>query len=263
MALDLYIDGFAFCTQPPQPQDFAPWFEARRLRRMETQSAQILLASCQALEMAGQPVAQEKPFALSLGIGPGSLQNTCKFIDSILQDGDELSSPTAFAGSVHNSAGLTLSLFLNLRGPCVTSGQFNTSFGAALLTAQSFLYNAMAPYVLVAVADSVNPVACALREKYPQVLGGAFSAGYPTHAAAAFLISARKTPHAKAKITDFQFSCLQPAYVPSLGDGWAPLAAAPAIQLCSLLKQEKNHFEIKDNSLGVCTVIKGELLNAY
>ena len=24
MALDLYIDGFAFCTQTPQPQDFAP-----------------------------------------------------------------------------------------------------------------------------------------------------------------------------------------------------------------------------------------------
>lgn len=53
MALDLYIDGFAFCTQTPQPQDFAPWFEARRLRRMEAQSAQMLFASCQALEMAG------------------------------------------------------------------------------------------------------------------------------------------------------------------------------------------------------------------
>lgn len=184
-------------------------------------------------------------------------------MDSILQDGDELSSPTAFAGSVHNAAGLTLSLFLNLRGPCLTSGQFNTSFGAALLTAQSFLYSAMAPYVLVAVADSVNPVACALREKYPQVLGGAFSAGYPTHTAAALLISAQKTPHAKAKITDFQFLCRQPAYVPCLGEGWAPLAAGPAIELCSLLKQGKNHFEIKDNSLGVCTVIKGELLNAY
>ena len=263
MALDLYIDGFAFCTQTPQPQDFAPWFEARRLRRMEAQSAQMLFASCQALEMAGQPVAQEKPFGLSLGIGPGSLQNTCKFMDSILQDGDELSSPTAFAGSVHNAAGLTLSLFLNLRGPCLTSGQFNTSFGAALLTAQSFLYSAMAPYVLVAVADSVNPVACALREKYPQGVAGALSTGYPTHTAAALLISAQKTPHAKAKITDFQFLCRQPAYVPGLGDGWAPLAAGPAIELCSLLKQGKNHFEIKDNSLGVCTVIKGELLNAY
>ena len=263
MALDLYIDGFAFCTQPPQPQDFAPWFEARRLRRMETQSTQILLASCQALEMAGQPVAQEKPFALSLGIGPGSLQNTCKFIDSILQDGDDLSSPTAFAGSVHNSAGLTLSLFLNLRGPCVTSGQFNTSFGAALLTAQNFLYSSMAPYVLVAVADSLNPMVDALREKYPCLLSGDLHGDYPSHTAAAFLISARKTPHTKAQITDFQFSCQQTADVPSLGEGWAPLAAAPAIQLCSLLKQKERTFEVKDVSLGVCTVIKGEIFHAY
>lgn len=263
MALDLYIEGFASWAQEPKPEDFSPWFEARRLRRVDGLSARLLLSACRALEMAGQPVTQEKPFGLSLGIGPGSLQNTCKFMDSILQDGDELSSPTAFAGSVHNAPGLTLSLFLNLRGPCVTSGQFNTSFGAALLTARSFLHSGMAPYVLVAVGDSLNPVAQALNGQYPARVEYPLAQDIASMQTAAFLLSPQKTPASKARITNFDFSFVHPAYCPSVGEAWAPLAAAPAIQLCTLLEQPGNHFDLTASSLGVCSFLKGETFYAY
>lgn len=263
MALDLYIEGFAVCAQEPKPEDFSPWFEARRLRRVDGLSARLLLSACRALDMAGQPVTQEKPFGLSLGVGPGSLQNTCKFMDSILQDGDELSSPTAFAGSVHNAPGLTLSLFLNLRGPCVTSGQFNTSFGAALLTARAFLHNGMAPYVLLAVGDSLNPVARALNRQYPARLACTPAPDTAPVQAAAFLLSPQKTPASKARIMDFDFTFAQPAYCPAVGEDWAPLAAAPAIQLCGLLERPGHHFTLTASSLGVCSFLKGESFYAY
>lgn len=77
------------------------------------------------MSAAGLDVNAPKNTGLSVAVGAGSLESTCKFMDTIIDDGDELSSPTAFAGSVHNSTGLTLSAFLHLSGPCVTTGQFD------------------------------------------------------------------------------------------------------------------------------------------
>lgn len=262
MTAEMYIEGFGVCEETPQAQDFAAWFEGRRLRRLDELSLRLLLASCRALTRAGMQTADEKPFGLSLGVGAGSLQSTCKFIDSILQDGDELSSPTAFAGSVHNAAGLCLSLFLNLRGPCVTVGQFNNSFGAALLTAQSFLAARQAPYVLVAVADSLNPVARDLCGQFPSALSKQKEENWNFSSAAAFLVSPRRTPHSLACLSRFEFFVQDPHYVSPRAQEWAPLAARPAAELCRALSGQEKHFSLRFMSQGVCTFLQGENLHA-
>lgn len=166
MDTNLYINGFSSFTGDVPAEWFSPYIELRRLRRMEKIVKNTLFCSFQALEQAGLSVQEPKNMGLCIAAGAGSLENTCKFMDSIFEDGDELSSPTAFAGSVHNSTGLALSMHLNIQGPCVTIGQFESSFPAAIMTAVSFLQKGCCEQIVVAVADEVNPVAADYAPKH-------------------------------------------------------------------------------------------------
>ena len=155
----LYINGFAYLIGDAAAEDFAPFTEVRKLRRMEGICKNALLCAFRALEQAGADLAAPKEnTGLSIAMGAGALESTCKFMDSIITDGDALSSPTAFAGSVHNSAGLALSMFLRIKGPCLITGQLDASFAGALLTARQLLAKKMCRDVLVAVAEDVNPL---------------------------------------------------------------------------------------------------------
>ncbi len=167
--IKFYINGFSAFSGDVSLEQFTPYVETRRLRRMETMAKNALFCSYQALEQAALPLHEPKNMALSVAVGAGSLENTCKFMDSILDDGDELSSPTAFAGSVHNSTGLVLSLFLHTSGPCITTGQFEASFPAALLTAISFLHKGACEQALVVVAEDINGVAQTYAPLQPQL----------------------------------------------------------------------------------------------
>lgn len=244
---EFFVNGFSSLTGDALPADFAPYFEARRLRRMETIAKNALLCSCRALEMAGADLNAPKDTGLSLAVGAGSLESTCKFMDSIIDDGDELSSPTAFAGSVHNSTGLSLSVFLRLNGPCVTTGQFDFSFAGALLTAREFLKRGMCADALVAAAEDVNPSAAVLAPQYTDlfapVLRGA--KGPFVRAAAAFAISLEPTDKTLFAVEKFSFRCL---------DGICPCSEFPSAAAAALetarLCQAGGAFLLKDAFAG-------------
>ena len=203
-----YINGFSFLEGDATVENFAPYFEARRLRRMEIISKNALFCSAQALSQAGLDIHAPKEMGLSVAVGAGSLESTCKFMDSIIDDGDELSSPTAFAGSVHNSTGLTLSLFLHLNGPCVTTGQFDFSFAGALLTAQEFLEREMCAEVLVSVAEDINPVAAEYAPRDRSLFSSVIRnpEGPFVRAAAAFILSKKPTPYSLFAVEKLSFS---------------------------------------------------------
>lgn len=203
----IYFNGFASLANDASLEQFVPYVEPRRLRRMEAMAKNTLLCSFRALEQAQMPLTSLKTMGLSVAVGAGSLENTCKFMDSILQDGDELSSPTAFAGSVHNSTALSLSIFLNINGPCVTTGQFEASFPAALLSACSFLHQGACEDVLIAVAEDVNGVAASYApnhvELFQQLLRTA--RGPFERAAAAMVLSTNPQP-GSFELTRFEFN---------------------------------------------------------
>jgi len=202
----LFIEGVSFLRGDASSEAFAPFVQVRQLRRMETIAKNVLLCSFRACEQA--QITDRSEMGISISCGAGSLENTCKFLDSIIQDGDELSSPTAFAGSVHNATGLTLSLFLGSHGPCVTTGQLEGSFGAAFLTAQQFLAQKMCPRVLVAVTEDINPVAADLLPADPARFAALFPRpqGPFERVAAAFVVTAEKTPRSFVEITRFEFA---------------------------------------------------------
>ncbi|MGN0022700.1 MAG: beta-ketoacyl synthase chain length factor [Elusimicrobiaceae bacterium] len=166
----LYLNGFYCLTGEAKAEDFSPFMDIRKLRRAETIAKNVLYCSFKALAQAGVNTSEEKNFGISLAMGAGALGNTLKFMDSIIEDGDELSSPTAFAGSVHNSTALMLSMLLNVKGPCVVTGQLDSSFAGALLTAQQFLAKKMCRQVLVAVTEDVNPLIDEILSKDANIL---------------------------------------------------------------------------------------------
>ena len=192
----LFINGFSYLLGDAQPEDFVPFTEPRKLRRMEGISKNALLCAYRAFEQAGiDTAAVKEDMGLSIAMGAGALESTCKFMDTIIADGDALSSPTAFAGSVHNSAGLTLSMFLHIKGPCLITGQLDASFAGALLTAQQLLAQQMCKNVLVAAAEDINPVFADLLPRYAQDFAP-FFCGYPRpfkRVAAAFAVSGEST----------------------------------------------------------------------
>jgi len=246
----MYLDGYATLTGVATAEDFAPYLEWRSLRRMEGMAKDALLCSCRALEQAGIDIKIPKDMGLSIAVGGGALESTCKFMDSILADGDELSSPTAFAGSVHNSTGLALSLSLHLQGPCVTIGQFDFSFPAALLTAGQFLQSGASTQALVVVADDVNPVLADCAPQYSaqfQHIVRQLSGPFVRHSAA-FVLSAKPTQYTQFELKEISFSRTNQ-------DGKETLP--PAEKLARLLAAGTS-FELHDLFAGATFCLKGD-----
>lgn len=161
----LYINGFSCLTGDAKPEELAAFVEVRSLRRAEQISKNALLCAYRALAQAQVDPSVQADMGISMAIGAGALGSTLKFMDSIIEDGDELSSPTAFASSVHNSVALMLSMFLHIKGPCVITGQLDASLAGALLTAQQFLARKMCSHVLVVLTEDVNPLLTQVLEK--------------------------------------------------------------------------------------------------
>ncbi len=246
MKTKFYINGFSAYNGDVPLDQFAKYVEGRRLRRMESIAKNVLFCSYQALEQAQIPLDIFKNMGLSVAVGAGSLENTCKFMDSILDDGDELSSPTAFAGSVHNSTGLALSMFLQITGPCITTGQFESSFPAALLNALVFLEKKMCHEVLVAVADDKNGVAASYAPLYPDLFVHLLR--NPTDSferqAAAFVVADRPFGQNPMELTAVEFS-----RVSGNIDGNVPKKAYFAQQVVERLHQH-TAFSWKDTFAG-------------
>ena len=252
---ELYVNGFSSCLGDVTSEQLTAYFEARRLRRVEAIAKNALWCSCQALDQAGHSVSAPKDLALSVAVGAGSLESTCKFMDSIINDGDELSSPTAFAGSVHNATGLTLSMFLNLHGPCVTTGQFDFSFAGALLTAQQFLQSAQAEEALVVVAEDINPVAAEYAPQDPALFASVLRCpqGPFVRAAAAFVFSLRPTAHSVYQINRLEFTRTQN---PAIDTATVSTAAWNALELAKRMRTEKS-FILTDSFACATLLIEG------
>ena len=151
----------AFLAGTPEPwsedatdtRALAEHLPARALRRVDHFTRMGLLAAFKAVEHAGVSPddLQDTGIVLATGYGPSKL--TFDFLDSIIDHGAPLSSPLAFSHSVHNIPAATIALKMHVTGPCFTVTQFETSVGAAFLTARSWLDEGRVERVLVGAVD--------------------------------------------------------------------------------------------------------------
>ncbi len=148
--------------------DIARLLPGVSLRRVPRLARMALLAALRAQEEAGGPQPET---GLVLGVPHGSVQMNMDFMDSILDHGPKLSSPTAFSCSVSNMCSGMLSLLLGLRAPCLTVSQFELSFAAALTAAITLLRGGRARRMLVCTVDELDArfSACCPELQHPEL----------------------------------------------------------------------------------------------
>ncbi|MDT0677336.1 beta-ketoacyl synthase chain length factor [Autumnicola musiva] len=150
MENNIYINGI--CSISAQPEN-APFSEAPleyhdsiitalapnykeyippiMLRRMSKAVKMGLVAAKRALKEANVEI----PDAIITGTGEGCKQDTEKFLQNMLDQDEELLSPTAFIQSTHNTVGGQIALNLKCTGYNVTYTQNSASLESAFLDA--------------------------------------------------------------------------------------------------------------------------------
>lgn len=101
----------------------------RRLKRLPRMALALAIA---AHEASGLPAP---PGAVFFGTGWGPLSETYDFFDNMCRSNEELTSPTNFVGSVHNSPAGQIAIHFQSTGPNITATGGDYSFEQALMTA--------------------------------------------------------------------------------------------------------------------------------
>lgn len=120
-----------------------------------------LALSC-ALDVV-RPEGETASTALILLSAYGSVGPTFDFLDSIINDGANLASPTAFSHSVTNMSAAYLSQLLHLTGPALSLTQ--PSFAAALEAAELLLKSEQAETVLLGAVSEYSETMSAVEKK--------------------------------------------------------------------------------------------------
>jgi 3-oxoacyl-[acyl-carrier-protein] synthase II len=135
------------------------FIKSRELRRLDHFSRVALLGACLACEDSGQELIGERT-GLIVASAYGASATTFSFLDSVIEDGDALASPTLFSNSVHNAAAAHIAKHLKITGPNLSLTQGRLSVPMALLTAAQWL-----------AEGRVDTVLCGAVDEYCDVLG--------------------------------------------------------------------------------------------
>ena len=144
----------------------------RALRRAGRFPRMAVLAAMDAWDAAGaggQDVAMDR-VGLIVATGLGPHERTFKFLDGILDCGDNSASPTDFSHSVHNAAAAYVTEILGWRGRSCTVTDFSAGFEQAVLLAQVWLAEGACDRVVVGAVEELGDVLLSL---LPRMLASA------------------------------------------------------------------------------------------
>ena len=151
-------------------------------RRADRFCKMTLLAATEAL--AGCEVPPERiGIILATAFGPHG--TVFKFVNDLLEFGDEQASPTVFSQSVHAAAASMVAAAAHLHGPALTVADLAFPFEEALALAEAWLAAGRCEAVLVGAADETSDVlAHVVRRKWAIASDGIArpaSAGRPAY----------------------------------------------------------------------------------
>ncbi|MCR5258849.1 MAG: beta-ketoacyl synthase chain length factor [Desulfovibrio sp.] len=216
--LDLRLRDAAWATSQEIPgtdtSQLAQIFPKLSLRRVPRAARTCLLATGLALQDASIcPEVLKIPGRTGIFVGTAfsSATTSMDFMDSILDGGPKLSSPTAFSHSVSNVEAGMLSLLLGIQGPCMTVTQFALSFAGALASAQAQLNSGRIDLALCGAMEERDA-------RFADVCSATnYSAQAPVADGAVFFVLARHKPGTPCLASGFG---TPPAFVaPLRGEG--------------------------------------------
>jgi len=139
-------------------RDYVKPLEARRMGKIMKSS---LLSSLKALKMAGL----EKTDAIITGTALGSLENTERLLQQIMEEGEVMLKPTYFMQSTHNTIGSNIAIRTKCHGYNVTYTQDDDSLAWAMRDAELLLRSGKCKTVLVGCHDETTPLYRSLMQR--------------------------------------------------------------------------------------------------
>jgi 3-oxoacyl-[acyl-carrier-protein] synthase II len=129
-----------------------------RMRRADRFSRMAAVAASDCWKATAGDGVDRRRIGLIVSSGFGPHCRGFKFLDGILDCGDSDALPTDFSHSVHGAAAAYITEILELRGPSVTSTDFECGFEQAVLLAQCWLSDGVCDRVLVGAVEEIGEV---------------------------------------------------------------------------------------------------------
>jgi 3-oxoacyl-(acyl-carrier-protein) synthase len=145
------------CLTSMEP-DYTKFIDPKSLRRMSRIIKMGVAAAMECLQKAGV----QTPDAIVTGTAYGCLEDTEIFLTRMVENKEELLSPTAFIQSTHNTVGAQIALLLKCHQYNNTFVHRGFSFESALLDAMMLLEENKTHQVLVGGLDEITSTSYAI-----------------------------------------------------------------------------------------------------
>ncbi len=129
--------------------DYKNYVPANMLRRM----SHIIKMGVAAAKISLQQAELENVDAIITGTGLGCFEDTDKFLRAIIENNEQLLTPTSFIQSTHNTVAGQIALLIKCHNYNFTYTQQGLSFESALIDAQLFLNENKSSNILVGGLD--------------------------------------------------------------------------------------------------------------
>ncbi len=136
------------CVEP-EYKDYIPVMQLRRMSK-------IVRRGVVAAKTAMQHAGIEKPDALSIGTAYGCLQDTESFLGKMIDQDEQMLTPTAFIQSTHNTVGGQIALLAGCNGHNLTYVHRGHSFEHAMINAALYLDEHAGENILVGGIDELT-----------------------------------------------------------------------------------------------------------
>lgn len=155
---DVYTGNRLQCIEP----DYAQVIDPRMIRRM---SRIIRMGVAAALDCV-RTAAVETPGAVITGTAYGCLTDTEIFLSKMIENGEELLTPTAFIQSTHNTVAAQIALLLKCHNYNNTFVHRGASFENALIDAVTLLSEGDTDTALVGAIDELTDTSYTLLSRF-------------------------------------------------------------------------------------------------
>jgi 3-oxoacyl-[acyl-carrier-protein] synthase II len=132
--------------------DYKQYIQPNQLRRM----SRLLKMGVTSAGICLHDAGVEKPDAIITGTGLGMMEETEKFLNGILDNGEKLLNPTAFIQSTHNTVGAHIAVMLGCNNYNLTYVHGPVSFENALLDSLMWLAERPSDKVLLGGIEEIT-----------------------------------------------------------------------------------------------------------
>lgn len=243
----LRVDDFQGQCDPDRIKELNSLMAGTILRRMPRLAKLALRAAWEVRPL------NETNSGLIIVTAYASVGSTFEFLDSLINDGAALASPTAFSHSVTNMSAAYVSQHLNLKGPSLTLTR--DSFPESLEAAEALITSGQAADLLLGVIAEASATMAEIEKTAEHIMP-------PPHDGAVFFHLTGASQAGGETVIEYQSPCPESAELVSQ-DPLAFLGASSALALALRLALacHQTAGEGKDNPLQVdCGPARGSII---